>query len=42
MKKFKFICGTIHTALKNHTKNETRLTFYKKVAVLTLSYGSEM
>jgi hypothetical protein len=36
------LCGTIHRTLKNKTKKETRLKFYKTVAVPALMYGCEI
>jgi hypothetical protein len=36
------LCGTIHRPLKNKTRKETRLTFYKTMAIPVLMYGSEI
>ncbi|KAJ4429720.1 hypothetical protein ANN_21924 [Periplaneta americana] len=39
--KFQWICGTINRTLKNKTRKETKLKFYKTMAVPVLTYGSE-
>ncbi|KAJ4432143.1 hypothetical protein ANN_20759, partial [Periplaneta americana] len=39
--KFRWICGTINRTLKNKTRKETKLKFYKTMAVPVLTYGSE-
>lgn len=39
--KFRNVCGTIHKYLRNRTRKETRLKFYKTIAVPTLMYASE-
>jgi hypothetical protein len=36
------LCGPVHRNLKNKTRKETRLTFYKTMAVPALMYGSEI
>ena len=41
LNKFTHICGTISRTLKNKTRKETQLKFYKTIAVPTLLYGSE-
>lgn len=41
LNKFQQICGTINRCLRNKTTRETKLKFYKTVAVPTLIYGSE-
>jgi hypothetical protein len=44
--RFQMLCGTIHTrtyiyiTLKNKTRRDTRLEFYKTVTVPALMYGS--
>lgn len=38
---FRSICGTIHRNLKNKTRKDTRMKFYKTVAVPTFLYASE-
>ena len=39
--KFKHICGTIHRTLKYKTRKDTKLKFYKTIAVPVALYGSE-
>jgi len=39
--KFQYICGTIHRTLKNKTRKDTMLKFYKTMATPTLLYGCE-
>ena len=39
--KFKHICGAIHRTLKYKTMKETKLKFYKTMAVPVALYGSE-
>ena len=39
--RFQHICGTINRTLKNKTRRETKLKFYKTMAVPVLLYGSE-
>ncbi|KAJ4434804.1 hypothetical protein ANN_23375 [Periplaneta americana] len=39
--KFQMICGTIHKTLRQKTRKDTRLKFYKTIAVPVLLYGSE-
>ena len=41
LSKFRSICGTIHRNLRNKTRKETRMKFYKTVAVPTFLYASE-
>jgi hypothetical protein len=36
------LCGTVHRTLKNKTRKETRLKFYKTMAIPALMYGSEI
>jgi hypothetical protein len=36
------LCGTIHRNLKNKTRKETRLKFYKTMAIPALMYWSEI
>jgi hypothetical protein len=36
------LCGTTHRTLKNKTRKETRLKFYKTMATPVLMYGSEI
>jgi hypothetical protein len=36
------LCSTIHRTLKNKTGKETRLKFYKTMAIPALMYGSEI
>jgi hypothetical protein len=36
------LCGTIHRTLKNKIRKETRLKFYKTMAIPALMYGSEI
>lgn len=38
---FQRICGTIRRTLKNKTRKETQIKFYKVMAVPTVLYGSE-
>ena len=40
--KFSRICGTISRTLKNKTRNDTQIKFYKTMAVPTITYGSEV
>lgn len=35
------MCGTIHRTLKNKTRKDTRIKFYKTMATPLLLYGSE-
>lgn len=42
LSRFKMICSTIHKTLRNKTRKETRMKFYKTMAVPTLLYGSEV
>lgn len=39
--KFQAICGTINRTLKHKTRKDTRIKFYKTMAVPILTYGSE-
>jgi hypothetical protein len=39
--KFQYACGTIKRTLRNKTRKDTILKFYKVMAVPTLVYGSE-
>ncbi|MFP3020755.1 MAG: hypothetical protein ACEY3F_05440, partial [Wolbachia sp.] len=39
--KFQTIRGTIHRTLGNKTRKDTRIKFYKLMAVLVLTYDSE-
>jgi hypothetical protein len=39
---FQMLCGTIHRTVKNKSRKETRLKFYKTVAIPALMYGSEI
>ena len=39
--KFQYICGTIQRTLKNKARKDTKLKFYKTMAVPVLLYGSE-
>lgn len=39
--KFQYMCGTISRTLKNKTRVDTQLKFYKTMAVPMLMYGSE-
>lgn len=39
--KFQMMCGTIHRTLKNKTRKDTRIKFYKTMATPLLLYGSE-
>ena len=39
--KFQSICGTINRTLQNKTRKDTKLKFYKVMAVPVLMYGSE-
>ena len=39
--KFQAICGTINRTLNNKTRKDTRIKFYKTMAVPVLMYGSE-
>jgi hypothetical protein len=41
LEKFNYICGTIKRTLKNKSRTETQITFYKVVAVSAGLYGSE-
>jgi hypothetical protein len=41
LSKFQNICGVIARTLKNKTRKETNLKFYKIMAVPVLLYGSE-
>lgn len=41
LNKFRYICGTIQKCLKNRTRKDTRLKFYKTMAVPVVLYGSE-
>jgi hypothetical protein len=36
------LCGTVHRTLKNKTRKETRLKFYKTMAIPALMYESEI
>ena len=38
---FRNICGTIHRNLRNKTRQNTRITFYKTIAIPTLIYASK-
>jgi hypothetical protein len=42
LRRFHMICGAIHRTLKNKTRKESRLKFYKTMAVPALMYGSEI
>ena len=42
LQKFQRICGTISRTLKNKTRRETKIKFYKVMAKPVLSYGSEL
>lgn len=42
LSRFQMICGTIDKTLKNKTRKETRMKFYKTMAVPALLYGSEV
>lgn len=39
--KFQRVCGTINRTFRNKIRNETKLKFYKVMAVPMLAYGSE-
>jgi hypothetical protein len=39
--KFRNVCGTIHKYLKHKARKDSRLKFYKTIAVPILIYGSE-
>lgn len=39
--KFQRICGTINRTLRNKTRKDTKIKFYKTMAVPILTYGSE-
>jgi hypothetical protein len=39
--KFRNVCGTVHKYLKHKTRKDTRLKFYKTIAVPILIYSSE-
>jgi hypothetical protein len=39
--KFRNVCGTVHKYLTHGTRKDTRLKFYKTIAVPILMYGSE-
>lgn len=41
LSKFQQVCGTIHRTLRQKTRKETRIKFYKTMAVPLLLYGSE-
>jgi hypothetical protein len=41
IQKFQMVCGTISRTLKNKTRKDTLMKFYKTTAVPILSYGSE-
>lgn len=41
LNKFKHICGTIHRILKYRTRKETKLNFYKTMAVSVALHESE-
>lgn len=40
--KFQRICGTINRTCKNKFRRDTKLKFYKVMAIPVISYGSEM
>jgi hypothetical protein len=41
LKKFRNVCAAIHKYLKHKTRKDTRLKFYKTIAVPILIYGSK-
>ena len=41
LNKFQHMCGTIHRTLRNKTRKDTMIRFYKVLAVPLLTYGSE-
>lgn len=41
VQKYQAICGTISRTLKNKTRKDTAIKFYKTMAVPILTYGSE-
>lgn len=41
LNKFNHICGTISRHLKNKTRKDTQVKFYKTIAVPTMLYGCE-
>jgi hypothetical protein len=40
--RFQMLCGTTHRTLKNKTRKEKRLKFYKRMAIPALMYRSEI
>jgi hypothetical protein len=39
--RFQMLCGPVHRTLKNKTRKEKRLKFYKTMAIPALMYGGE-